>query len=94
MPEIANKRLKFLTCVSISITVCFLVQVWNKAKISTSPCNEYLLNMESQDITQKQIQKFCSAHQLLAAKLTLRMNLLGCWCGVGKLFPTAAAGHS
>lgn len=41
--------------------------------------------------------KFISSawiYQLLAAILTLRMNWLGCWYGVGKLFLTATAGHS
>jgi hypothetical protein len=90
-----QEQLRQVKNVFLSVAECaFLVQMWNKAKTSTFPCNEYLLHMKSKNIKQKQIQKLFSAYQLLAAKLTLRMNWLGCWYGVGKLFPTATAGHS
>jgi hypothetical protein len=71
------------------------MQMWKKsAKMPTFPCKEYLVNMKSKNIKQEQIQKLFPAYQLLAAILTLRMNWLGCWYGVGKLFLTATAGHS
>jgi len=69
--------------------------MWKKAKMPTISLQRILKSTRNLKILKR--DKFISfswMYQLLAAILTLRMNWLGCWYGVGKLFLTATAGHS